>query len=79
MRVKVYPLADWYGRGLPKDVRAISTGIRRAPRKGEWYISGAIPEAYLAPSNLTGPITYIAKLVRTRVETRVVVLGDYKE
>ena len=34
-------------------VRAVFTGIRRKPRKGEWYISGAIPQAYRSPNNST--------------------------
>jgi hypothetical protein len=27
----------------------------RAPKKGEYYLSGAIPKAYLAPNDLTTP------------------------
>ena len=34
-------------------VRAFPTGETRTPRKGEWYISGAIPEAYRAKSDLS--------------------------
>ncbi len=29
--------------------------ILRNPRKGEWYVSGAIPAAYRAPNDLTSP------------------------
>jgi hypothetical protein len=32
--------------------RAATTGEFRAPRKGEWYASGAIVEAYQAPNDL---------------------------
>ena len=34
-------------------VRAITTGEVRPPRKGERYISGAQPEAWLAPNDLS--------------------------
>jgi protocatechuate 3,4-dioxygenase beta subunit len=30
-----------------------ASGEFRAPRKGEWYISGAIPEVYQAPNDLS--------------------------
>jgi len=43
-------------------VYAVMTGERRAPRKGEWFISGAIPEAYYAVNDLS-QVYPIAKLV----------------
>lgn len=46
------------------------TGEKRPPRKGEFYLSGAIPVAYRAPNDLDTPYL-IARLVR--VETRYVV------
>ena len=55
--------------GMPaKDVHAIATGEKRPPRKGEWYLSGAIVEAYRAPNDLSTP-HHIARLVRTKTET----------
>lgn len=39
------------------------TGKQRPPLKGEWYISGAIPQAYRAVNNLKVSFP-IAKLVR---------------
>lgn len=33
----------------------VSTGEFRAPKKGEYYLSGAIPCAYLAPNDFTQP------------------------
>lgn len=33
----------------------VSTGIKRPPRKGEWYLSGAIVSAYRAPNDLDTP------------------------
>ena len=59
-----------YGQKV-RDVHAILTGERRPPRKGEWYLSGAIPEAYRAPNDLSTPYQ-ICRLVKTRTETRTV-------
>ena len=67
---KYYPLAD---EPSPEDlynlevsdkvgVRAMATGEMRAPRKGEWFLSGAVVEAYRANNDIS--IQYnIAKLV----------------
>lgn len=33
----------------------VKSGEFRAPRKGEWYLSGAEPAAYLAPADLSTP------------------------
>ena len=44
-------------------IMAVWTGEKRFPKKGEWYLSGAIIEAYLAPNDLTIEFR-IAKLVR---------------
>lgn len=35
----------WNGK---KGLVAIKTGEKRPPKEGEWYLSGAIPEAYKA-------------------------------
>lgn len=51
-----------------KNVKAINTGEMRPPKKGEWYLSGAIVEAYRAPNDLTTAF-YIAKLVRVKSKT----------
>ena len=40
-----------------------STGEFRNPQKGEWHISGAIPEGYRATQSLSTPY-WIAKLVK---------------
>lgn len=56
-RGKSYPIA-----GSPKR-KATWTGEHRCPRKGEWYLSGAIIEAYKAPNDLTTayPIAVLKK------------------
>ncbi len=51
-----------------KDVHAITTGEFRKPKKGEWYLSGAIPAAYRAPNDLTWNY-HICELVRTVTRT----------
>jgi len=43
--------------------RAIWTGGYRAPKKGEFYLSGAIIEAYMAPNDYSAPY-HIARIVR---------------
>ena len=55
---------DGYG------VRAVKTDQFREPKKGEWYLSGAIPEAYRAPNDL-GAKYHIAKLVAIHRKTSV--------
>lgn len=42
--------------------RAENTGEKRPPKKGEWFLSGAIVEAYYAPNDLTTPY-HIARLI----------------
>ncbi|WP_164104227.1 hypothetical protein [Candidatus Laterigemmans baculatus] len=67
---KYFPLADepttedLVPLGVPDKtgVRAMATGDSRKPRKGEWYLSGAIVEAYRAPSDLSSEF-HIARLV----------------
>lgn len=49
-------------------LRAILTGEERAPNQNEWYLSGAIPEAYRAPYSLT-QVFHICKLVLVQVTT----------
>ena len=48
--------------GLRRTVRGKMTGEKRAPKKGEWYLSGADIAAYRAPNDLSTEY-YIAKLV----------------
>lgn len=46
----------------------VPTGEFRCPRKGEWYLSGAVIEGYEAPNDLSQEY-HIAKLVRARQRT----------
>lgn len=71
-----YKLIDWpsaterkaLGKALGDgcEIRAIATTEFRKPKAGEWYISGAVPEAYRAMRDLDVEFT-IAELVLTRL------------
>ena len=50
--------------------RAVATGEKRAPYKGELYLSGAIVEAYTAPNDLSSEF-YIAEAVDGDTKWRV--------
>jgi len=50
---------------------AVWTGEKRCPKKGEWYLSGAVVEAYRALNNLTTEY-HIAKLVAVEEKTVIV-------
>lgn len=79
-RNKFYPLSDWpneaerkqYNLTLPirrDSAHAVWDGSpRRCPKKGEWYLSGSIIEAYRAPNDLSTPY-HIAFLVATVTKT----------
>lgn len=50
---KYYPVVDYIpGVKLQeqKNYRAKYAGVRRAPKRGEWYLSGSIVEAYRPPT-----------------------------
>jgi hypothetical protein len=65
---KLYPLADYPtleerpAAVTRRQLRCKATGEFRAPKKGEWYLSGAIPAGYKAPNDLSSPY-HIARLV----------------
>lgn len=52
-------------------IKAVQKGDFRPPKKGEWYLSGAVVEAYYAPNDLTTP-HLIANIVEV-AETQQVV------
>lgn len=66
MALIFYRVVDRIPRIAPENQHqfaAVRTGEKRPPMKGEWYISGAIPEAYRAPNDLTHDHV-IARIVR---------------
>lgn len=75
--------ADW--RYLLRDHKrvggyhAVATGEFRAPQAGEWFLFGAIPEAYYASITLGSTSKYhIAKIVPTKTVT-VITLREEEE
>ncbi len=54
-----------------RTLAAVKTGGFRCPKRGEWYLSGATPEAYKAPNDLTGKF-HILALVKVDRKTVVV-------
>lgn len=81
---KFYPLGDWLSEkekekfGVSNftretlDIKAIFSGEKRCPKKGEWYLSGAEVMAYRAPNDLTS-VYHIAKLVKTKTTTKTTI------
>ena len=54
---------------IHREVRAVRAGGKeRPPKKGEFYLSGAIPAAYRAPNDLDTPYL-IARIVRVETYT----------
>lgn len=78
-----YPIADEHGIKVPaslgdrKDIRAKWNGEFRSPKKGEFYLSGAIVEAYDAKNDLPTQRFHIAELVNMK-EAHWVVTRDGK-
>lgn len=72
---RLYPLHDNVPGSTMKEhllFRAQWTGEKRPPRAGEWYLSGAVVEAYRALSNQTTTF-HIARIVRVRIVTQEVI------
>lgn len=70
---KYYQLVDYIPGVLPRDHHkylARSSGEYRPPKKGEWYLSGAIIEAYRALDDLTQS-QFIATIVRVEREMHI--------
>ena len=66
---EVFPIAE--GETLPAgntraNTRARATGEYRRPRSGEWFLSGAIMEAYRAHADMSEE-RHIARLVVGRM------------
>lgn len=61
LKVKgLYPV-----EGKPGNIRAQWTGEKRAPRQGEYFLSGAVIAAYQALCDMSEPM-HIARLVEVR-------------
>lgn len=73
---KLYPIAFSDRSFAPacnlKNHRVETIGEFRIPKKGEWFISGAIPEGYIAKSNGMKQEYNIARLVRVKTKTEII-------
>jgi hypothetical protein len=72
-----YRLRDYYPGDRPLHApnprfMAVKTGEFRAVRAGEWYLSGAIPEAYRAQADLAESRD-ILRVVEVETVTTIVV------
>ncbi len=65
---RLFPISPF---GKYRDCRARATGEYRKPRKGEWFLSGAIVEGYQAVSDMASAY-YIAELVEIKTVEKVV-------
>ncbi len=54
-------------------IGAVNTGEFRRPKKGEWFLSGAVGEAYRAPNDVSKDY-YIGKLVKFKKVTTMVIV-----
>ena len=80
--IKTYPVNDSFLMAAPPpgrhpQIRAIKIPGFRAPKKGEWYLSGAVTAAYRAKNDLTTEF-HIARLVVVKSVTTEVILGPYE-
>ena len=79
---ELYPLADWptdqeaqcfgfeYGhctQGQTRRLMGKKTGEFRPPKRGEWFLSGAVPEGYRALADMDGSY-HILELVACKVK-----------
>ena len=77
MKCKLYKLGDQIFNLKFKGLKAINSGVFRAPKKGEWYLSGAIPCAYQSPNDLSTKY-WIAQLVRVKTVTKEIIVEVIK-
>lgn len=63
------------------DIYAEATGERRPPKKGEWYLSGAIVEAWRAPNDLSAayPLARLVRIQRIATVNVVARIGGPKD
>lgn len=51
-----------YGNRITRNVRFKKTGEFRTPKKGEWYLSGANPHAYMAANNFISEYNILVRV-----------------
>ncbi len=71
MKIKTYDIVD--NKFKYHNYRAIKTWEFRCPKKWEYFLSGAIPQAYMAYSDMTNEY-HIARLVEVKREESYIVI-----
>ena len=56
-----------------QEIKAIATGEKRSPNKGEWYLSGSIVEAYKATNDLTTSFQIAKLCIVEKVTTQQII------
>jgi len=56
-------------QGYKVEIKGVKAGEFRAPKKGEWYLSGAIPQVWRAPNDLTQEFIICRLVAVTKVVT----------
>ena len=77
----LYPLVDrhpWSKKIIDKKlIMAVKTGEFREPRKGDWYLSGAIAEGYRANHDLESKF-HILQIVRSKKIEKIIIIEREK-
>lgn len=63
-RHKQYDASEPDKHLCPEDAKFILTGDYRHPLRDEWYLSGAIPEAWHAPNDMKSSKFWILRMVQ---------------
>lgn len=58
-----------------RKIKAVKTGEFRCPKKGEWYLSGTIVQAYKAPDALSSPYHIVKLVVWDLYERSIAITG----
>ena len=85
MATRTYPCADWLNSAERKHFdgckpwdrngRVVATEEFRPPKRGEWYLSGAVVQAYRAPQDLT-LLFYIVRPTHRAISQTCTVRGE---
>lgn len=81
--MRFYPLCDPLSleeadrfQGFPRqNIKAVKTGEFRPVKEGEWFLSGAIPEAYKATADMWYK-QHILVLVKTKTEMVTTIIPE---
>lgn len=70
----------WSSKKISENVKVVAKKSKeyREPKKGEWFISGAIGEAYHSPNDLSNKY-HIAKLVLVKSITKLIEYENFAD